>query len=117
MLLGAIGLFRFLAFSVQQRTREIGIRMALGAQPWHVIHSVVQAAARPLLRGLFLGCAGAAGAGVFMQKAQLPAGINPLDLASYAGVAVIVVVIFVLASCGPVSRAIRNEPSEVLRCD
>lgn len=117
LLLGAIGLYSFLEFSVQQRTREIGIRRALGAQLRHVIYSVVQPTARPLLRSLFLGCVGGGGAAIFIQQAQLPADINPLDLASYAGVAATVLLTFVLASLGPACRATRSEPDKVLRRD
>jgi predicted permease len=115
LLLGAIGIFSLLEYSVQQRTREIGIRRALGAEPWDIIRSIIAAPALPLARGLLIGSAGAVVAGAFMRRADLPAGINPLDLLTYAVVAAVLIVAAVLAAYGPARRALRIEPSKALR--
>jgi macrolide transport system ATP-binding/permease protein len=117
LMLGAVGLFSFMQFSVQQRTGEIALRRALGAQAWDVVRSVIEPAARPLCRALLLGSAGAGCVGVFMRKAELPAGINPLDAVTYAGVAGAMSVAFLLAAYGPARRAITTEPNELLRSE
>jgi macrolide transport system ATP-binding/permease protein len=113
--LGAIGLFSFMQFSVQQRIGEIALRRALGAQSWDVVRSLVEPAARPLLRALLMGSAGGGCVAVFMRKAELPVGINPLDLVTYAGVAGVLSVAFLLAAYGPARRAITTEPNTLLR--
>ena len=104
-----------LEYSIQQRTREIGIRRALGAEPWNIIRSMIAAPALPLVRGLLIGSVGTVVAGAFMRRADLPAGINPLDLPTYAVVAAILIVAAVLAAYGPARRALRIEPSNALR--
>ena len=115
LVLGAVGLFSFMQFSVQQRTGEIALRRALGARSWDVVRSLVEPAARPLVRALLMGSAGAVSVGVFMRKAELPAGINPLDLVTYAGVTGVMAVAFLLAAYGPARRAITTEPNKLLR--
>jgi predicted permease len=117
LVLGAVGFFSFLQFSIEQRTREIAVRRALGAQSWHVARALVEPAARPLLRGLLLGGTGAACVGAFLRSAELPAGVNPLDLVTYAGVAGVMSVAFLLASYGPARRAVTTEPNKLLRSE
>jgi predicted permease len=115
LLLGAIGIFSLMDYSVLQRTREIAIRRALGAEPWDIIRSIVKAPAIPLLRGILIGSVGTSAAGSFMHWADLPAGINPLDLLIYAVVAAVLLVVAVLAAYSPARRALRIEPSKALR--
>jgi putative ABC transport system permease protein len=117
LFLGAIGLFSFLEFSVQQRTREIGIRRALGAQVSDVIRAVIKPAAWPVFRGLLLGVLGAGLIGFFMRRAELPAGVDPFDWVGYAEVAGLVLVTFALACAAPLTRAIRQQPDRVLRVE
>jgi predicted permease len=117
LLLGSIGFFSLLDYAVQHRTREIGIRRALGAHTWDVVRSIVEPTTRPLLRGLLIGSVGAMGTGVFMQRAQMPAGVNPLDPITYVTVAAALVLAAVVASCAPARRALRIAPADALRVE
>lgn len=117
LLLGVVGFFSLLEYSVQQRTREIGIRRALGAGTAKIVMSLVGPAALPLLRGLAIGSAGAGCLAVFMRRAGLPAGINPLDPLAYVAVAGLLAVTATVASYAPTRRALRIEPIKALRVD
>lgn len=115
--LGTVGFFSLLDYAVKQRTREIGIRRALGAEPRHIIRSLIEPTARPLLRGVLIGTVGAVLVGVAMRQADLPSGVNPLDWPVYAAVAAVLLVAGFLASFAPARRAIRIEPSRALRVE
>jgi len=113
--LAAVGLYGVIAYSVTQRTREIGVRVALGARPREVTRLVVGGGLRLALGGALLGIAGAAlstrllGAMLF--------GVDPMDPATFAAIATLVVAIAVLASYVPARRALRIDPIEALRTD
>jgi putative ABC transport system permease protein len=117
LLLGVVGFFSLLEYSVQQRTREIGIRRALGAGTANIVRSLVGPAALPLMRGLAIGSAGAGCLAEFMRRAGLPAGINPLDPLAYVAVAGLMAVTAAVASYAPSRRALRIEPIKALRVD
>lgn len=80
LVLAGLGLFSLFEYTVRQRTREIGIRTALGARPRHVLRAVLSPAARVFARGLFAGAIGAVCAGYVMRRFALPSGVDPLDL-------------------------------------
>jgi ABC-type antimicrobial peptide transport system permease subunit len=115
LFLGMIGFFSLLQYAVQQRTREIGIRRALGAEPWHLVRSLVVPAARPLARGLVFGSAGAAVIGFYMRQVDMPSGVNPIDPLTYAAVAGVLAIAALAASYRPARYAIAIEPSQALR--
>jgi ABC-type antimicrobial peptide transport system permease subunit len=113
ILLAGVGLYGVMAYSVSQRTREIGIRMALGADPKGVLQMVMR-------RGLFLALSGiAAGLVIALAAAPLIAPllyrVSPADPASIAGAALFLIVVAVTASLIPALRATRVDPILALR--
>jgi ABC-type antimicrobial peptide transport system permease subunit len=108
LLLAGVGLYGVMAYSVSQRTREIGIRMALGADPKGVLRMVMR-------RGLFLALSGIA-AGLVIALAAAPQiapllyHVSPADPVSIAGAALFLIVVAVIASLIPALRATRVDP-------
>ena len=115
LVLSAIGLYSVLAYAVSQRTPELGIRMALGAQPGHVVGLVLRGGLRLVAIGLVAGIAGAAAAARLIQT--LLFDVQPLDPLIYGGVAVVFTVVATLACLVPSVRASRIDPLAALRAD
>lgn len=113
LVLAAIGIYSVLAYSVRRRVREIGIRMALGAQIGDVLRLVVSEGMKPTLIGLGIGIAGALALGRVLSS--MIYGIKATDLATFASVAVILLGVGLLASLLPAYRATRIEPVRTLR--
>jgi putative ABC transport system permease protein len=113
LVLSAVGLYAVTAYSVTQRTAEIGVRMALGARSAQVMWLVVRRALLQLAMGLPLGIAGAFGVGKLLQSLLVQtSGRDPLTLASIAAVMVVVS----LAACfWPARQATRLDPVNALR--
>jgi predicted permease len=111
--LASIGLFGVLASLVSQRTQEIGIRMALGAQSKDVLRMVVGEGVRLVLLGVVIGIA----AGIALSKylASLFFGVSPADPATYLEVALLMIAIALIACLLPALRAIRLKPMVALR--
>jgi ABC-type antimicrobial peptide transport system permease subunit len=113
LLLAAVGLYGVMAHSVRQRTREVGLRLALGATPAAIMHLVVGRGVRLIAIGAALGLAGAF-AGVRFVRHQL-FGVEPTDPLTWLGVSALLVLVG-LAACGiPARRAMRVAPASVLR--
>jgi putative ABC transport system permease protein len=108
VLLAAIGLYGVIAFSVRQRVREIGVRVALGAARRDVIWLILSRALAVCLAGVGLGVAGALGASSLL--ASLLFEIEPRDVLTYAVVAGLLMVVGLLASYVPARRATRVDP-------
>jgi putative ABC transport system permease protein len=113
LLLASVGLYGVLAFSVAQRTREIGIRMALGAQGGDVLRLVLR-------QGLILSVLGvASGISVSLAGTRvlrgLLYGVAPTDPATFAGVALLLVAVALVACLVPARRALRVDPIVALR--
>ena len=113
MLLAGVGLYGVMAYSVSQRTREIGIRMALGADPGGVLRVVMREGLLLALLGIAAGLAIALAA--TPRIAPLLYQVSPADPVSIAGAALFLVVVAVLASLIPALRATRVDPIRALR--
>jgi predicted permease len=115
LLLAGFGLFSVMAYTVAQRRREIGIRMALGAQAREVRAMVVGQALRMGAVGLIVGIAGAIAATRVLQA--LLYGVTPTDPATFAGVSVVLLAVMLLAAHIPARRATRIDPLAALRTE
>jgi len=111
--LGSIGIYGVLSFVVSNRTREIGIRMALGAQRQDVLRSVLTEGGRTSLLGIALGMA-AAFALMRVLSSELYR-VSATDPLTFGVVAIIVAVIALLACYVPANRAMRVDPMVALR--
>jgi len=113
LILAAIGIYAVIAYAVVQRTHEIGIRMALGAQRQDVLTLILRQGMRLTLVGLGLGLAGALALTRLM--AGLLYGVSATDLLTYIGVGVLLIVVTLLACYIPARRAARLDPLIALR--
>jgi predicted permease len=115
VLLAAIGIYGVLAHGVSQRTREIGLRLALGAARADVLRMVVRQALVLALTGLIIGLAMAVAFGRALQS--LLFGITPADVPTYLAVVVGLGIVAVVASIVPALRAARIDPITALRTE
>jgi predicted permease len=113
LLLAAVGLYGVLAYSVAQRTNEIGIRVTLGAQPRAVLRLVVRQGLVFALAGLVIGAVAAAML-ARLASAVLVA-VSPADPAVYAAAAVFIILIALVSTVVPAYRALRVDPVVALR--
>ncbi|MDO8678278.1 MAG: FtsX-like permease family protein [Acidobacteriota bacterium] len=114
-LLAAIGLYGVIAFSVARRTREIGVRMALGARPAGVMAMVMRQGFTIVAIGLGLGALLAAAAAFGLR--QLLYGVQPLDPIAWATALGAMLLAAALANFVPARRAMRIDPMAALRTD
>ena len=115
LLLGVVGLYGVIAYSVSQRTREIGVRVALGAQRSSVYQMILSEAGRLILAGLGAGLLCSIAAATLMRN--LLFGTAPWDVATLAAVAGVLAVSGTLASYIPARRAASVNPVEALRAE
>ena len=113
LLLTAAGIFGVLSYLVTQRTREIGLRMALGAQPGDVLRVIVGYGLRLVLLGLCIGVAGALLVTRWMSSVLFD--VKPTDPLTFAAVAVVLGTVAFLASYIPARRAMKVDPMVALR--
>lgn len=115
LVIAAVGLYGVMAYAVTQRTQEIGIRMALGAERGSVLRMVMGDALRLTVIGSGIGLAVAYGVTRFMAAVLFD--VSPTDPPTFAGVALILAASAVLASLVPAWRAMRVDPMIALRSD
>jgi len=113
LVLAAAGIYGVLAYSVRRRLREIGIRMALGAQISDVLQMIVMEGLRPTAVGMVLGVGGAVALGHLLTT--MIYGVKPTDPNTYAAVVVVLLLVSLGASLLPAFRATRVQPLDVLR--
>jgi putative ABC transport system permease protein len=111
--LAAIGIYGVMAYSVSQRTREIGIRVALGAQRAQVVALVLNQSLVLSMSGIALGIAGAAAVTRYLEGFLF--GLTPLDPATFIGVSVMFTAVALVAAYVPARRATRVDPLVALR--
>src|SRR5215469_1835316 len=115
LVLGIIGIYGVLSYLVAQRTREIGLRVALGAQRRDVLYLVMKEGAKFSLAGIVIGLASAV-AVTRLMASELYA-VSPLDPLTYLAVAIVMAAVAFLACYVPTRRAMRVDPVIALRYD
>jgi putative ABC transport system permease protein len=115
LLLAAIGIYGILAYSVSERTREIGVRVAIGATPDRIMSLIIGAAARPVVGGLVIGICGALALTGLLRSMLFD--ISPRDPLTFAFVPAIVSMAALFAAYLPARRAARLDPMAALRAD
>jgi predicted permease len=115
LILSAIGVYGVVAFAVAHRTREIGLRMALGASRPHVLNAVLRDAVWLAIPGLAVGALLAAGLGLGMRSILL--GVSPSDPITFGGAAALLFLVVLLASVVPARRASAVDPMAALRSE
>jgi len=115
VLLAAIGLYGVVSYGVALRTREVGVRMALGAQRMDVLRLVLAGGAKLVALGVIAGLAGAAASTRLMGT--LVFGVSPVDPLTFAVAVLVLVAVALLAHWLPIRRALRIDPALALRAE
>jgi predicted permease len=113
LLLTLMGIYGTVSYIVVLRTREIGIRMAVGAQKSDILGLILRESTRPVLAGLLAGMLGAVGASYLLRGVLY--GLHTVDGVSFAGVSLLFLAIALLAAYPPSRRAMRVDPMVALR--
>ena len=113
LILGAVGLYSVLSYAVSLRTREIGVRLALGAAPARVLRTIVARGVMICLAGLVAGALGAVGLTRLLRSLLFET--EPLDPVTFAGTAGVLLLVAFLASYLPARRAAAISPMESMR--
>jgi ABC-type antimicrobial peptide transport system permease subunit len=113
LLLACLGIYGVISYSVARRTNEIGIRIAVGAQPSQVSLLVFRQGVRPVIGGLLVGVAGALAVGRLIQRFLF--GTEPRDVPAMLAVVVLLLAVAAMACWAPARRASRIDPAIALR--
>ncbi len=115
VIIGSVGVYSLIAYIVSWRTREFGIRLALGAQRWQIVQRVLRQSLLLALGGSAAGLAAAALAGRMMRSFLFE--VQPLDPATYGSVALLMTLLAIAAAWAPARRAARVDPMKTLRME
>jgi len=115
LVLAASGLYALIAYLAAQRTREIGVRIALGATRAHVLRLVLGDGALPVVVGTTLGVAGALALGRVLESQLF--GVTPVDPVTYLAAPLVLAAVALLAGWLPARRALRTDPVRALRVE
>jgi len=113
LFLAALGIYSVLSYVVSQRTREIGLRMAIGASQWDIMRGMLGYSVKLTGAGLALGIIAAIAATRFLSA--LLFGVSPLDPAVFLAVTALITSVALLASYMPTRRATTVDPAVILR--
>jgi ABC-type antimicrobial peptide transport system permease subunit len=113
LLLAAIGLYAVIAHSVSQRTKEIGVRMAIGAAAEDIRRMVLRDGMLPGAIGMILGLAASLAVNRILQSQLV--GVSPYDPVTMAGAPVVLIFVALLACLIPARRAMKVDPAVALR--
>ena len=113
LLLAVTGLAGMVAFTVSQRLREIGVRVALGARPAHIVRPIARQFTRPIVVGAIAGSALAALAGTVLSREMF--GVSRLDPVAHGGALLLFALVAAVAALPSVRRAVRVDPVQMLR--
>jgi putative ABC transport system permease protein len=113
LLLASVGIYSVLAYTVRQRVREIGIRMAMGAQAGDMLRLLISGGMRPALLGIAIGVAVAVG--LSRVLATLVFGVRPMDVPTFLAGSLLLAFVSFLACLIPTYRATRVDPLQALR--
>jgi ABC-type antimicrobial peptide transport system permease subunit len=115
LLLAVVGIYGVIAYGVVQRTRELGIRMALGARGADVLRLVVRQGMNPVLAGIGMGLVGALAGGRLLRS--LLFGVGPTDPIAFGAVTIVLFGVGLAATWLPARRATRADPLMALRAE
>jgi putative ABC transport system permease protein len=115
LVLAVIGIYGVVSYSVTQRTHEIGIRAALGANSSNILWLILRSEMAPVVLGLIIGLAGVFGLTRFLSS--LLFGVGEHDPMTIAAVVLILAAVALIACCIPARRAAKVDPSVALRCE
>ncbi len=115
LLLASAGIYGSVSYAVVRRTREVGIRVALGANKGHIFRLILSETARPVMAGLLVGLMAAAAAAQLLRAVL--SHVSPLDPLAFIGISIFFFGIALLAAFFPARRALQIDPMEALRCE
>jgi putative ABC transport system permease protein len=113
--LAMVGVFGILAYTIQQRSRDFGVRRALGATTTDVLRLVLGGAVRVIAAGTLIGLALSALLGPLLRTVLF--GVEPLDPVTFVSVSVVLVLAAAASTAGPAWRAARIDPAVALRTE
>jgi ABC-type antimicrobial peptide transport system permease subunit len=113
VVIGAVGVYSLIAYIVSWRTREIGIRLALGAQRWTVVRGIVMRSVGLALGGSVIGLVGAAAAARLLHSFLF--GVSTLDPVTFISAPLLMILLAIAAAWIPARRAASIDPIEALR--
>jgi predicted permease len=117
LVLASVGIYGVISYLVSQRTREIGIRMALGADRAHVLGWVLQQGGRLALIGVAVGLAAALALTQLMARSSMLYGVRAYDPLTLAGVTMLLLIVALAACYIPARRAMHISPTQALRAE